>query len=215
MVRSRAKRGVSNHLSSLGERSYIEKREAPMNIQLPLHIDKPAFLEWIQGREGRYELAKGRVVMMVGASRNHGINVGNLYSLIKAQLDPREWTVIAEFGLDTGPKTLRYPDIVVDRKGGRGGDFTAIAPVLLVEVLSPTTATYDLGDKAAEYLRLPNLSAYLVFAQDDAKAWVRVRGEASFSAAPDVVEGLDQSIRIPALNITLRLADVYANLETT
>ena len=185
-----------------------------MNVQLPLQIDKPAFLEWVQGREGRYELAGGRVVMMVGASRNHGIIIMNLAALIRAQLDPREWTVIADFGLDTGPKTLRYPDIVVDRKGGRGGDFMATAPALLVEVLSPNTATYDLGDKAAEYLRLPNLSAYLVFAQDHAKAWVRIRGEAGFPPAPDVVEGLDQTVRIPALNITLPLADVYANLET-
>src|SRR3974390_1307445 len=141
-----------------------------MNIQLPRHIDKSAFLAWVQGREGRYELAEGRVLMMVGASRNHGIIVGNLYSLIKAQLDPREWTVIAEFGLDTGPRTLRYPDIVVDRKGGRGGDFTATTPALLLEVLAPTTATYDLGDKAAEYLRLPSLFAYLAFAHDDATA---------------------------------------------
>jgi Uma2 family endonuclease len=186
-----------------------------MNIQLPRQIEKPAFLAWVQGREGHYELAEGRVVMMVGASRNHGIIVGNLYSLIRAQLDPREWCVIAEFGLDTGPSTLRYPDIIVDRNGGRGGDFTATAPALLVEVLSPTTATYDLGDKAAEYLRLPSVSAYLVFAQDVAKAWVRIRGEAGFPPGPEVVEGLEQSVRIPTLNITVRLSDAYANIQPT
>ena len=33
-----------------------------MNVQLPEHIDKPAFLAWAQGREERYELAEGRVV---------------------------------------------------------------------------------------------------------------------------------------------------------
>jgi hypothetical protein len=49
-----------------------------MNVQLPVHIDKPAFLDWVQGREERYELAKGRVVMMVGASRAHGLIVSNL-----------------------------------------------------------------------------------------------------------------------------------------
>src|ERR1700681_4578186 len=133
-----------------------------MNVQLPLQIDKPAFLDWVQGREGRYELAEGCVVMMIGASRNHGIIVGNLLYLVKAQLDASAWKVIADFGLDTGPKTLRYPDIVVDRAGGRGRDFTATQPTLLAEVLSPSTANLDLGDKAAEYLRLPSLSAYLV-----------------------------------------------------
>ena len=43
-----------------------------MNIQLPAHIDKAAFLAWAEGREGRYELVRGRVVMMTGFSRNHG-----------------------------------------------------------------------------------------------------------------------------------------------
>jgi Uma2 family endonuclease len=184
-----------------------------MNIQLPRHIDKSAFLAWVQNQEGRYELAEGRVVMMTGVSRNHAIMVSNLQSLIRAQLDRREWTVVADFGLDTGPKSLRYPDIVVDRKGGRGGDFTAMAPALLIEVLSPSTATYDLGDKAAEYLRLARLSAYVVFAQDEPKAWVWVRGDSGFPLGPEVIEGADEAVPVPALGIVLRFSDVYADLE--
>ena len=46
-----------------------------MNVQLPVHMDKTAFLAWVQGREERYELVGGRVVMMTGASRTHGILV--------------------------------------------------------------------------------------------------------------------------------------------
>jgi hypothetical protein len=37
-----------------------------MNVQLPVHLDKPAFLAWAEGRKGRYELVGGRVVMMTG-----------------------------------------------------------------------------------------------------------------------------------------------------
>src|SRR5207247_1968252 len=88
--------------------------EAPMNVQLPVHIDKPTFLAWVQGREERYELAEGRVVMMVGASRAHGLIVRNLVLILHGQLDPKQWTVIADFGLEAGPETLRYPDVVVD-----------------------------------------------------------------------------------------------------
>lgn len=183
-----------------------------MNVQLPLHIDKAGFLEWVQGREGRYELAEGRVVMMVGASRNHGIIVGNLYSLIKAQLDPLEWTVIADFGLDIGPKTLRYPDIVVDRAGGPGGDFTATAPVLLAEVLSPSTADVDLGDKAMEYLRLSSLSAYLVVAQTEPKAWIWEREPEGKLSGPNVVTGLDKVIHIASLRLALPLGAIYASV---
>ena len=125
-----------------------------MNVQLPVHMDKAAFLDWVQGREGRFELANGLTIMMVGASRRHGLIVSNLMALLHGQLDPRKWSVIADFGLDAGPDTLRYPDILVDIANGNGGDFTASAPALVIEVLSPSTERIDLGDKAAEYLRL-------------------------------------------------------------
>jgi len=184
-----------------------------MNVQLPGYMDKAAFLAWVQRREGRYELAKGRVIMMPGASRGHGIIVLNLASLIKAQLDAREWTVIADFGLDAGPETLRYPDIVVDRAGGSMRDHTATAPALLAEVLSPSTETLDLGDKAAEYLQLPSLCAYLVFAQSEPKAWTWVRGADGFPQGPNVVVGIDKVIRIAALNVALPFGAIYAGTE--
>jgi Uma2 family endonuclease len=184
-----------------------------MSVQLPVHLDKPGFLAWVQGREGRYELAEGRVVMMVGASRAHGILVMNLASLIRAQLDPREWTVIADFGLDAGPKTLRYPDVIVDRAGGDAGDYTATAPALIAEILSPSTADVDLGDKAIEYLQLPSLSAYLVFAQNQPKTWVWGREAEAFPPSPTIVVGHDKVIRIAALNLSLPLGAVYAGIE--
>jgi Uma2 family endonuclease len=183
-----------------------------MNIQLPGHLDKSAFLAWVQGREGRYELAQGRVVMMVGASRAHGLIVRNLVVILHGQLDPARWTVIPDFGFDGGPETLRYPDVVVDRSGGPTGDYTATAPIFIAEVLSPSTADVDLGDKAAEYLQVSSLSAYLVFAQEQPKVWVWVREKSGFLPGPHVIVGLDKVIRIAALNLSLPLGAVYAGV---
>jgi len=184
-----------------------------MNVQLPVHIDKPTFLSWVQGREERFELAEGRVVMMIGASRAHGIIVRNLVLILHGQLDPAQWSVIADFGLDAGPKTLRYPDVVVDRAGGSAGDYVATDPVLLAEVLSPTTAELDLGDKVAEYLQLPSLLAYLVFAQSGHKAYAWMRKANAFPSAPKVISGRDKIIRIAALNLAVPLKAVYAGVE--
>ena len=114
--------------------------------------------------------------------------------------------------MDVGPRTIRYADIVVDRPGASLKDLTAKAPALVAEVLSPSTTTIDLGDKAAEYLRLPGLAAYLVLAQDEAKAWVYIRGSDQFPA-PQPVSGTDALIGIPALGIDLPLADFYAGIE--
>jgi Uma2 family endonuclease len=186
--------------------------EVGMNVQLPVHMDKSAFLAWAQGREGRYELAGGRVVMMVGATRAHGVMLLNLASIMRGQLDPAQWTVIADFGLDLGPDTLRYPDLMVERAGGGGGEHKTTAPVLLAEILSPTTADVDLGDKAAEYLQLPSLFAYLVFAQGEPKAWIWMRESGSFPPGPRIVAGGDKTIHVEPLKLTLPLAAVYASV---
>jgi hypothetical protein len=42
-----------------------------MNVQLPRAMDSSALLAWAEGREGRYELVDGRVIMMTGGSRSH------------------------------------------------------------------------------------------------------------------------------------------------
>ena len=186
-----------------------------MNVQLPIHMDKPAFLAWVQGREERYELANGRVVMMVGASRGHAIIVSNLLVALRTQLDPKQWSVIADFGVDAGPATLRYPDIMVERVGGSAGEYTSEAPVLLAEVLSPTTAEIDLGDKAAEYLHLPSLVAYLVFAHNEPKAYIWRRDAAgAFTPAPQVIFGGDEIVRVDSLALALPLRGISAGVAS-
>jgi Uma2 family endonuclease len=122
--------------------------------------------------------------------------------------------VIAEFGFDGGPRTLRYPDIVVDKAGASGGDHWATAPALMVEVLSPSTARVDLRDKAAEYMRSPSLYAYVAFEQSEAKAWVWARGDAGeFKPNPAPVMGLDETIHIAALNVALPLTEIYRGVQ--
>ena len=183
-----------------------------MNVQLDLHMDKAEFLAWVQAREGRYELAGNRVVMMTGGSRGHAILVRRLAAALEKRLDGNRWSVLtSDFGVDVGP-SVRYPDVVVDVAGGRPKDLTATAPTLIAEVLSPSSASDDLGTKADEYLRLPSLSAYLVLAQNEATARLWVRGAAGFAPEPRVITGHDAAIEIASLGIDVPLAEIYAGL---
>ena len=185
-----------------------------MTIQPHLPMDNATFLDWVQGREGRYELAGGRVVMMTGGTRGHGLIISNLLALLHSRLDRKRWTVLTDFGIDVGPGTVRYPDIVIDQHGARRGALSAQAPVLIAEVLSPSTMKIDLGDKAAEYLQLHGLAAYLIFAQDELKAWVFSRGgDGPFPPGPQIFAGGDASIGIPTLGLDLRLADIYDGID--
>jgi Uma2 family endonuclease len=182
-----------------------------MNVRPDLRMSKAAFLEWDAGEGQRCELVGGRVVMMAGASRNHGKIVMNLGVYLSVRLDPMQWDVIMEFGLDTGPETLRYPDIVVFPAGSPGKSRTTGTPVLLVEALSPSTAEIDFGDKTAEYLQLPSLLAYLVLSQDEPKAWMWSRASTSvpFGPVPKVISGAEAFIPIGGLQLDVPMADVY------
>ena len=185
-----------------------------MNVRPQVEMDNGAFLEWVQGRVGRYELAGGRVVMMTGATLRHGLIVGNLFELLRARLDRKQWVVLTDFGIDVRPGTVRYADVVVDQHGARGDALTAKAPVLVAEVLSPSTMKLDLGDKAADYLRLSSLVSYLIFAQDEVKAWgYNIGGSGPLPAGPQVFIGADASIAVPMLNVDLPLSAVYAGIE--
>ena len=87
--------------------------------------------------------------------------------------------------------------------------------MLIAEVLSPSSERIDLGDKAAEYLKLPSLLAYLVFAQDEMKAWVWTRGEQGFAPGAAVLEGAEAVVHIESLGLELRFVDIYARVGLT
>lgn len=187
-----------------------------MNVQTNLQMDKATFLAWVQGQEGRHELDDGHVVMMTGGTRGHERVLRRLAAALEQRLDADRWEVLtSNFAVDLGPKTVRYPDVVVDSAHGADKDLTATTPVLVAEVTSPSSTADDLGDKASQYLRSADLSAYLVLAQDEPKAWVWMRGSAGFSPGPDVIVGKRGVIRIPALGIELPLAEIYTHIKET
>src|SRR5882724_10430445 len=110
-----------------------------MNIQLPTHMDKAAFFAWAQGREGRFELAEYRVVMMTGGSKKHAIIANQLAHSLWTRHDREKWvTLTFDLAIDVGPGSLRYPDVIVDALGNNAA-LTATAPVLIAEVLSPSS----------------------------------------------------------------------------
>jgi Uma2 family endonuclease len=186
-----------------------------MNVRPELRMSKAAFIEWDPGEGQRCELVGGRVVMMARPSQNHGKVVTNLVVLLRTKLDRKQWEVISEFGLDTGPETLRYPDVVVYPTGSPGKSRTTSTPVLLAEVLSPSNEQTDFGDKVAEYLELTSLLTYVVLSQDEPKAWMWSRPSTSvpFAPVPKVIEGVEVVIPVVGLQLELSMADVYAGVE--
>ena len=179
-------------------------------------IDKETFYRFVAGRRGeRYEYVRGRIVQqMPGGTQAHGLVARRITRLFEDQLDMDRWHVLNERGVDT-PRTIRYPEIVVEPVGEPLTSLSTLRPVLIVEVLSPSTTAEDLDVKPNEYLALPSLDAYIVASQDVAACLVWARGaKGEFPAEPVEIQGSDAVIKLRgrSLVVDLPLATVYRGI---
>ena len=188
-----------------------------MNTRLDLKLEKRAFLQWAEGREGHYELKENRVVMMTGGTKGHAFITQEITYALRRRLDPAIWRVTAaDLAVAIG-EDIRYPDSVVEPASSEWSALFTDTPVFLAEVLSPSSLALDFRDKAAEYMSLPSLEAYLVAAQDEPRMWLWQRpgqrgDRRAFPAAPQEIDGLDATFSLAALAVTVQLKEIYARI---
>jgi Uma2 family endonuclease len=184
-----------------------------MTVHAPVSMSKEAFLAWVEQTEGRYEYAGGRVTMMVYVTRNHAIVSGNLFATLKAKLNFERYDVATEsFAVEVGTN-IRFPDVVVEPAQQDGAALRAKAPLVIAEVLSPATLHLDFGDKRREYLSIPTLETYVVVSPDEPRIWLWRRSAGEFSTDPEIVEGLDKTLGLTALDIDIPLGEIYRGVR--
>jgi|SRR5450755_223216 Uma2 family endonuclease len=88
---------------------------------------------------------------------------------------------------------------------------TLLNPILIVEVLSKSTQSYDRGDKFKNYRSIPSLREYLLIEQDQilVEQWFIKDGHWTLAE----YNTLDAAITLVSLDIRLALADVYRDIE--
>jgi Uma2 family endonuclease len=183
-----------------------------MNVSAHLKVDKATFFRFVAAQaEGRYEYDRGRIVQqMTGGTFAHSLLSQRFISAFERRLDGAAWAVTGHSrGVET-PATVRYPDVLVEPMPTAVKGLSTEAPAVVVEVLSPTTEEMDLNVKPAEYTSLGSLKAYVVASQDEARCWVWLRAaDKGFPDLPREIAGLEQVIGIPALALSIPLAEVY------
>ncbi|CAA2155207.1 hypothetical protein MBRA_00874 [Methylobacterium brachiatum] len=174
----------------------------------PMSVD--AFLTWAETQAERYELVGGVPVRMMAGARNiHDDIVVNLLALLRTNLRGsgcRPFT--GDGSVETLPGQIRRPDVGVDCGIRDPNALIAAEPRLVAEVLSPTTRDFDAFAKLAEYKAVvslahivlvePNAPEIRSWSRDDAGAWQEAR-----------VTGLDATLELPALRLSLPLAEIY------
>jgi Uma2 family endonuclease len=163
------------------------------------------------------EYYRGEMFAMSGASRQHVAISANILAIIWTQFRGRTCQV---YGSDMRVKVeasglYTYPDVSATCDTPRFDDEhldTLLNPRVLVEVLSPSTAGYDRGEKFELYRKLESLQEYLVVAPDRVFVEHHVRQDDGswklndYGVASDVVT-------LASIQCQLPLADVYDKVE--
>ncbi len=171
------------------------------------------YLAFERTSEERHEYFAGEIFAMAGASRIHNLVVMNTSASLHAQLRQKSCTVypsdmrlkISVTGLYT------YPDISVVCGQPQLEDShqdTLLNPMLLIEVLSPSSENYDRGKKFQHYRTLDSLQEYLLISQDSPRIEHYRRQEKDQWLLSETTR-LEDSIALPSIGCQLLLADVY------
>lgn len=157
--------------------------------------------------ELRNELVNGNLIAMSGVSTEHNDITFNICLLFKILLKGKDYRVFIEAVKVKNPSgNFFYPDVMVCHPNPH--KYYSEAPILLVEVLSESTRTYDLTDKFIQYKQITSLHYYLCVEPEQQVVifyFKNAEGEwmtETYSKEADVVN-------LPQLNTSFTLKDIY------
>jgi Uma2 family endonuclease len=182
-----------------------------MATAAPKRMTVAEFLEWDDGTDTHYELVDGHVVAMAPTLEDHGAIVSNLAGELRARLSP-PCRPISGAGIALPDRDDAYyeADVAVTCAPPQSGRRNLAEPVLVAEVLSPSTALHDFTVKLPDYRRIPSVREILLVSLQQRRVQVfRRRGEDW--AVEDFIG--DAELRLDAVGgEPIPLAAVYANV---
>lgn len=165
----------------------------------------------------RHEYVEGRVYAMAGGSKAHNTIAGNLFSRLRQHLrgSPcRSFIADMKVRVDAA-SAYYYPDVAVtcserDAAPSAPKDYLT-APILIVEVLSPTTESIDRNEKMRAYALLDSLKEYVLVDS-------RVQQAEVYRKQPDGtwvqwIGSQGETVRLDSVGLELALADLYEDAE--
>lgn len=162
--------------------------------------------------ETKSEFIAGEIVAMSGASLEHSILATEVRRLLGNALSETDCVVLdSDMRVrvsDIGP--FFYPDISVVC-GPPQVDFDECLrnPLLIVEILSPSTENYDRGEKFRNYRGIDSLEHYVLVAQDQRRVQHFARMEGTLWTLVGDYSAPEESLSLPGLGIQITLADIY------
>jgi len=150
------------------------------------------FLDWAmrQPEGSHFELVAGEVVEMAPERAAHGRAKGNLYRSLRNAIDaaglPSE-VFVDRMAVEIDRSTTYEPDILVRCGAPLPNDALKVTdPIVVVEVLSPSSRARDTGAKLEDYFRLPSVRHYVIIKTEN-HAIIHHRRDASGTISTQIL----------------------------
>lgn len=164
------------------------------------------FLAWEEVQEERWEFDGFAPVAMTGGTRAHSAIQRNLIIALGSRLRGKPCQFhTSDFKVRTS-RSIRYPDAFVTCSPGTGVDTVEDNPVVVFEILDPSTASIDVFEKNIEYRDTPSIKRYVVLAQDHPHAIMFERIGDDWVG--HILSG-NVTIAMPEIDIALPLLELY------
>jgi len=196
-----------------------ESRSSPATgegSKIPMTVE--AYRAIAETAEERYEYCNGEVITMLGGTATHSrIAVDITTCLNKAVRD-------TNFQVYNGDMRLWIPSfnhgtyadvLVINGEPEFNADRTdeILNPLLIVEVLSPSTEAYDRGDKFRKYRSIPSFCEYLLVSQIEPYVEQYHKLDQGDRWELQICDRLDQILTLQSLNIELPMQEIYRRVN--
>lgn len=176
-----------------------------------------AFLEWAEAQDnGRYQLIGGEIVAMAPECARHVLvkrAIANALDAAIAQAKLPCRAFVDGLGVKIDDATVFEPDALVNCGPPiRGSSLIAPNPVIVVEVISPTSVRRDTALKFTNYFRHPGVQHYLIAVMENRTVIQHSRGEGDMLKSRIARDGDRLTLDPPGIEVTV--ADLFGDLDT-
>ncbi|HVN64015.1 MAG TPA: Uma2 family endonuclease [Candidatus Binataceae bacterium] len=180
-------------------------------------ITEEEYLALDRAAEVRSEYFNGEMFAMSGGSMRHAQLQGNIFGELYNALRGGACRAYgSDFRVRVSPgRMYTYPDVTVVCGKPLLADErqdVLLNPVVIFEVLSPSTEQYDRGLKLQYYRRIESLSDYILVDQNQIHIEQYTRGDAGVWTLRDY-QNLEEELRIPSIGVALALGRIYDRVE--
>ena len=164
----------------------------------------------------RHEYVDGQLFAMAGESKNHNRLAFRVCARLALHLEDGNCEAFIEnVKVKVSPTRYYYPDIVVACSEPEEDEDAYIIenPVLIVEVLSPSTTRNDRVEKMNAYQRLPGLREYVIVSQKSIRLEVYRHEQAGDVWQCEVFDDPESEVTFQSVGLSLKLADIYRRVR--